>query len=261
MGDVMGDKENDNETVHNVTVSSFFLAKNELTFDEFDAFCKATSRELPSDSGWGRGKRPVINVDWYDAIEYCNWRSSQEGLQVVYSINKNKKDSKNGNKSDAKKWLVTINRTANGYRLPTEAEWEYAARQGGQKVRFGNGKDTADLEEINFDASSNFKERYYTPTFSYYRKTIPVGSFLPNTLELFDMSGNVLEWCEDWYDAYPSNTSNDPRGPTTGSYRVMRGGSHYNAPAGVRVAVRFYNRPDYSRSLLGFRLARAATTL
>jgi formylglycine-generating enzyme required for sulfatase activity len=259
MGDVMGDKENDDETLHTVTLSNFLLAKNELTFDEYDAFCKATDRELPSDSGWGRGKRPVINVDWYDAIEYCNWRSGQEGLQVVYSINKNSKDSNNVDSildSDTKKWLVTTSRSANGYRLPTEAEWEYAARQGGQKVRFGNGKDIANPQEINFDASSEYKKPY-SVVGEYRQKTLPVGSFSPNTLDLFDMNGNVGEWCGDWYGAYPSGASNDPQGATGGSYRVIRGGSWLNYPADVRVANRDLNTPDLPSYDVGFRLARA----
>jgi formylglycine-generating enzyme required for sulfatase activity len=256
MGDVMGDKEKDNETVHTVTLSNFLLAKYELTFDEYDAFCKATGRELPSDSGWGRGKRPVINVDWYDAIEYCNWRSGQEGLQAVYSIDKNSKDSNNINTSDTKKWQVT-SRSANGYRLPTEAEWEYAARQGGQKVRFGNGKDIANPQEINFKALSKYKKAYSIAG-EYRKKTLPVGSFSPNTLDLFDMSGNVYEWCGDWYGPYPSSASNDPQGATGGSGRVLRGGSWgNNDPVYVRVA----NRGGLTLSLrhccIGFRLARA----
>ncbi|AEE54382.1 formylglycine-generating enzyme family protein [Haliscomenobacter hydrossis] len=257
MGDVMGDKEYENETVHTVTVSNFFLAKNELTFEEYDAFCTATGRELPDDSGWGRGKRPVINVDWYDAIEYCNWRSSQEGLQTVYSINKNTKDSNNSSPSDTKQWQVTTSRSANGYRLPTEAEWEYAARQGGQKVRFGNGKDIADPQEINFNALSGYKKRY-SVVGEYRQKTLPVGSFSPNTLDLFDMSGNVWEWCGDWYGPYPSSASNDPQGATGGSDRVFRGGSWRSNPIFTRVALRYRISPGDRSGNKGFRLARAA---
>ena len=254
MGDVMGDKENDEETVHTVTLSNFFLAKNVLTFDEYDAFCIATGREWPAAAGWGRGKRPVINVDLYDAIEYCNWRSGQEGLQAVYSIDKNSKDSNNSS-YDNKRWLVTTSRSANGYRLPTEAEWEYAARQGGQKVRFGNGKDIANPQEINFKASSEYRKAYSIAG-EYRQKTLPVGSFSPNTLDLFDMSGNVYEWCGDWYGTYPSSASNDPQGATGGSYRVGRGGSWGNDPAYVRVANRVLFTPDVRSYGLGFRLAR-----
>jgi formylglycine-generating enzyme required for sulfatase activity len=255
MGDVMGDKEQDDEMVHSVTVSSFLLAKNELTFEEYDAFCKATGRALPGDVGWGRGKRPVINVDWYDAVEYCNWRSGQEGLQAVYSISKNNKDPNNSSASDTKKWLVTTNHSANGYRLPTESEWEYAARQGGKKVRFGNGKDLADPKAINFDASSGYKKSY-SIVGEYREKTLPVGSFSPNTFDLFDMSGNVREWCGDWYGAYPNNTTRYQRGATAGSFRVLRGGSWYNGSTYVRVANRSYVKPDGRNGDIGFRLAR-----
>lgn len=84
MGDVMGDKESDDEKVHTVTMSDFMIAKTELTFEEYDRFCEATKRDKRQDQGWGRGNRPAINVNWYDAVEYCNWRSQQEGLQPVY---------------------------------------------------------------------------------------------------------------------------------------------------------------------------------
>ena len=139
MGDVMNDNEEANEKpVHTVTLSDFYLATHELTFAEYEAFCTATGHEKPDDSDWGRNRRPVINVSWYDAVAYCNWRSQQEGLQEVYTINDEQ---------------VSANWNANGYRLPTEAEWEYAARQRGKKVRFGDGRNTADPARINFDGN------------------------------------------------------------------------------------------------------------
>jgi formylglycine-generating enzyme required for sulfatase activity len=261
MGDVMGDKQETNETVHTVTVSDFLLAKNELTFEEYDAFCKATSRELPADEGWGRGQRPVINVDWYDAVEYCNWRSTQENLQAAYSINKNSKDASNSNSSDTKKWTISLNRGANGYRLPSEAEWEYAARAGGKKVRFGNGKDIADTKEINFDGSASYKKNY-SLVGEYRAKTVPVGSLnSPNALQLHDLSGNVWEWCWDWYGTYPSTATTNPLGATGGSPRVCRGGSWYGRPIGLRVADRRYDTPSNRNDVIGFRLARAAVAL
>lgn len=255
MGDVLGDKEETNETVHSVTVSDFLLAKNELTFDEFDAFCKANNRDLPPDDGWGRGKRPVINIDWYDAVEYCNWRSGQEGLSLAYSIDKTTQDANNSSSSDKKKWKVSYNRNAKGYRLPTESEWEYAARQQGQRVRFGNGKDIADPQEINFDASKDYKKPYSVAG-EYRQKTLPVGSFSANALGLYDMSGNVYEWCWDWYGDYPSSSVIDPLGATGSSYRVIRGGSWNFFPAHVRVADRGNGAPGLRSHLVGFRLAR-----
>jgi formylglycine-generating enzyme required for sulfatase activity len=240
MGDVMGDKEYEDERVHTVTLSAFQIGAYEVTFAEYDAFCDATGREKPDDRGWGRGRRPVISVSWKDAIAYCNWLSTQHGYQPVYSIN-------GGNS--------TARREANGYRLPTEAEWEYAAREGGKRVRFGNGKDIADPKEINFDGSEEYQTSY-SVIGEYRAKTVNVGSFAPNALGLYDMSGNVWEWCQDWYGDYPSSAQTNPVGPYTGSYRVYRGGSWGDIPRHCRVAYRNSLSPGDRYGYLGFRLAR-----
>lgn len=244
MGDTFGDGGSDEKPVHTVTVSDFYLAIHETTFDEYDAFCDATGREKPGDEGWGRGRRPVINVSWDDAVEYCNWRSQQERLQEVYTISGSN---------------VTANWNANGYRLPTEAEWEFAARQRGQKVRFGNGENTADPKNINFDGSSNDKKPYSIAGV-FRKKTVPVGSLSrPNNLGLHDMSGNVWEWCWDWYDKEyykKSNNTHDPKGPDSGSDRVLRGGSWFYDPDYARCAYRYDNRPSSRVLFYGFRLAR-----
>lgn len=260
MGDVMGDQEQTDETVHSVTVKDFYMSKHEVTFDEFDAFCTATSRDKPSDQSWGRGKRPVINVDWYDAIEYCNWRSEKEGLEKVYDIEKRLLDPNNQNKADAdsKRWYVQVNWNAKGYRLPTEAEWEYAAREGGRKVRFGNGKDIASPLEMNFAAQEDYKKPYSIAG-EYRGNTLPVGSFKANSLGLYDMSGNVWEWCSDWYssDYYAgSANSSNPKGATAGTYRVLRGGGWGAAPRLCRAAYRTYYAPTFRGNTIGFRLAR-----
>jgi len=160
MGDVFNEGHADEKPVHTVTVGSFYMSKYEVTFSEFDAFCEATDREKPGDSGWGRGLRPAINVSWYDAVEFCNWRSIHEGLKPCYKIDKTRKDSNNRGLIDTLAWIVECDFLAKGYRLPTEAEWEYAAREGGKKIRFGNGKDIADPNEINFDGSWAFKVYY-----------------------------------------------------------------------------------------------------
>jgi len=267
MGDVMGDKEFDDELpLHEVTLDNYELGAYAVTFAEYDAFCEATGREKPGDEGWGRGDRPVINVDWYDAIEYCNWLSEIWGLPHVYEIDKTKKDPNNTNSFDNRKWVVTIRSEAwqsGGYRLPTEAEWEYAARavwggaKGGGKVRFGNGKDVADPKEINFDGSKDYKKSY-SIVGEYRGKTTPVGAFSPNSLGLYDMSGNVWEWCWDWKDQYPSSPQTNPTGPDSGSYRVYRGGSWRSYPVDARCAGRDFYTPDSRNRFLGFRLARAA---
>ncbi len=246
MGDIMGDKEYNNETLHPVTVSTFYLSPYEVTFEEYDRYCETTGKEKPGDQSWGRGKRPAINVSWYDAVEYCNWRSQQAKLKPVYTINGTN---------------VSADWSANGYRLPTEAEWEYAARavngKGGGKVRFGNGKDVADPKEINFDGRKDYKKPY-SIVGEYRGKTTPVGDFPPNSLGLYDMSGNVWEWCWDWYDTYPTASQTDPKGASSGSYRVYRGGSWSSFPVGARCAKRVLNAPDNRSSNRGFRLARAA---
>ncbi len=239
MGNVMGDKEYEDEMVHTVTLSAFQIGAYEVTFEEYDAFCDATGREKPDDGGWGRGRRPVINVSWEDAIAYCNWLSTQHGYQPVYSIN-------GGNS--------TARREANGYRLPTEAEWEYAAREGGKRVRFGNGKDIADPKEINFHGGELFKKSY-SVIGEYRGRTVNVGSFAPNALGLYDMSGNVWEWCQDWYGDYPSSAQTNPRGPDRASHRVYRGGSWSYSAQFCRPSNRSYYTPSSRYNALGFRLA------
>jgi len=242
MGDVMGDKEQDYETVHSVTVSGFQLGAYEVTFEEYEVFCTATGKEKPSDSGWGRGRRPVINVSWEDVVAYCNWLSTQHGYQPVYTISGS---------------TVTANWNANGYRLPTEAEWEYAAREGGKKVRFGNGKDIADPKEINFDGSASYKKPY-SVVGEYRKKTVPVGSLnSPNALGLHDMSGNVWEWCWDWYGSYPTGAQNNPKGADSGASRVLRGGGWLGNPRYCRAADRSHGTPTFRDYFIGFRLARS----
>lgn len=248
MGDVMGDNESKDETVHTVTLSDFLIGKYAVTFDEYDQFCVATKREKPGDSGWGRGQHPVINVNWHDAIDYCNWRSKQEGLEQVFTISGEK---------------VIPNWTANGYRLPTEAEWEYAARGGGKKVRFGNGKDVADPKEINFNGSKQYKKPY-SITGEYRGKTVPVGSLnSPNALGLHDMSGNVWEWCWDWYgaDYYMNSPAKDPTGPDQGDRRVLRGGSWFYDDYLCRLADRIRDDSTNRSYTFGLRLARHQISL
>ncbi len=254
MGDLFGEGRAE-ETRHSVTLSDYYLGKTEVTFEDFDAFCTATNRKKPDDSGWGRGKRPVINVDWYDAVEYCNWLSQKERKSPAYAIDKNRQDPNNTNTSDTKKWIVTRITGANGYRLPTEAEWEYAARNGGKKPRFGNGKDLADPVQMNFDASPAYTKDY-SVVGEYRGQTVEVASLRsPNALGLHDMSGNVWEWCGDWYGTYPSFADTNPAGPAGGVFRVLRGGSWFSYPQDCRAASRGHSTPTYRNSNFGFRVA------
>lgn len=216
-----------------VTLNDFLIAKHQLTFEEFDAFCKATSRDLPNDEGWGRGKWPVINVSWFDAIDYCNWRSQQEGLMEVYRINQQE---------------VIANWNANGYRLATEAEWEYAARGGQQSHGFDYaGSNLVDEVAWYQDNSGG--------------KTHPVGEKKANELGIYDLSGNVWEWCWDWHgDDYLTDPTN-PKGPDTGSRRISRGGSWSNGAVFSNIVLRYSFSPDIWSNWIGFRLARTVPVI
>ncbi len=265
-------KAPDNEKpAHRVTVSSFYLSKTEVTYDEYDAWCAATGAKKPRDDGWGRGQLPVARVTWWDAVQYCNWRSEQEGLMPVYTIDKSASNPED--EYGYAKWTITANWAANGYRLPTEAEWEYAARaedgRGGGSVRYGNGKNVAEYAEINCNLSGKFSEKAIPGQFR--NKTLTVKAMPPNSLGLYHMSGNVAEWCWDifeyWYYEKSVNAVN-PRGgtedpKTRGSYlkrprHVLRGGDYLFEMEGGRTTKRDDAPDNHSISLLGFRLARNA---
>ena len=240
MGDSLGDEEFDDEVPHSRSVKDFKLAPFPVTFAEYDHFCFSVGKKLPEDQGWGRDKYPLINVNWFEAIEYCNWRSEEESLQKVYSFETNR---------------IEVDWKANGYRLPTEAEWEYAAREGGRNVRFGNGTLKVDPRVVNFDGSLAFKKDYSFEG-PKRNKTVPVGS-LPNAnaLELYDMSGNVWEWCWDWYGQY-GEESIPPNDLKAGTSRVIRGGSWRFPAACIRNAYRGDCSPDVRSCSIGFRLAK-----
>ena len=230
MGSTDSDAELDENPVHSVTVDSFYMAETELTFDQYDAYCTAMGISKPSDSDWGRGSRPAIYVSRYDAAKYSNWLSEQEGLTLAYEINGTS---------------VSWNQSANGYRLPTEAEWEYAARGGSQSQGY------------KYAGSDNVSEvGWYSGNSE--SKTHPVKGKKANELGLYDMSGNVVEWCWDWYGSYSSGEQTNPVGPSSGSYRVLRGGGWNSFSRNLRVAYRIYYSPDGRYSNYGFRLVRPA---
>ena len=209
------------------SIEDLYLQKTEATNWQYFLFMQREGLQMKK-PGWGRqGDNPAVYVSWEDAIRYCNWRSAQEGLQPAYHIEE---------KNVYTDWLVT------SYRLPTEAEWEYAARGGLYQQPFKySGSD--DLSEVGwyYDNAEN--------------RTQPVGLKLPNTIGLYDMSGNVWEWCWDWYGNYPSSDQSSPKGPHTGKYRVYRGGSWNNHEDPCRVVERNFSGPGDRSDNIGFRFA------
>jgi formylglycine-generating enzyme required for sulfatase activity len=218
---------NDEEPVHNVTLNSFYIGKFEVTQAEW----KAVIGKNPS---LYRGDNlPVENVNWYDAVEFCNKKSNIEGLAPCYKGSGHQ---------------ITCNFAANGYRLPTEAEWEYAC-QGGSKSR-----------GCHYSGSNNPGEIAWYESNSGY-KTQPVGQKQPNELGIYDMSGNVWEWCWDRYDKnyYKTSVSDNPKGPSTGESRSYRGGGSNSRKMWLRSHTRFNQAPEYKYFDLGFRLVKNAS--
>ena len=184
-----------------------------MTFDEYDLFAEASGKPRPGDEGWGRGKRPVINVSWEDAVAYAQWLSTVTGKP---------------------------------FRLPTEAEWEYAARAGTTSDFYWGQGEAKDFAWFNENSNN---------------KTQPVGEKKPNAFGLYDMSGNVWEWVQDcWHDNYDQAPGDGSawQGQNNGdcSRRVLRGGSWDNEPDWLRSAYRGRNYPGYRNYDIGFRLAQ-----
>jgi formylglycine-generating enzyme required for sulfatase activity len=203
--------ENNEKPVHRVTVSSFSIGKYPVTVGQYKAFCEETGRSMPEAPGWGWQERhPMVNVTYNDAVAYANWLGEKFG---------------------------------GDWRLPTEAEWEYAAR-GGNKSRGTTYSGSNDLETVGWFADNAGGQ------------TNGVGRKRPNELGIYDMSGNVWEWCRDWYgsDYYASSPSSNPRGPASGTNRVLRGGSWDYTSTYCRVAIRDFGTPSDRSTFRGFRV-------
>jgi formylglycine-generating enzyme required for sulfatase activity len=236
---------NRGEMPHRVKLNPFFMAKYQITQGEYEEVMGANP------SIFEGSNLPVENVSWFDALEYCNRRSQQEGLTPAYKIDIKRIDLNNLNRTT--RWLVTWNREANGYRLPTEAEWEYAAK--------GGNETPGDF--IFPGTNSHAEAAWYSGNSG--GTTHPVGTKDPNKLELYDMSGNVWEWCWDWYGDYiattpsnPTTAQTNPIGPSLGSHRVIRGGSWYDSAGYIRSSARYFYVPSGRSMGIGFRIVRSA---
>jgi formylglycine-generating enzyme len=256
--------------LHTVNVSAFYMDTNLVSYTLWTNVYQWATNHGYSFTNAGSGKaasHPVQTVDWYDCVKWCNARSEKEGRVPCYYTNASQSQAtiyRRGRFDLATNW---VNWLVSGYRLPTEAEWEKAARGGASGHRFPwADADSIDLSRANYYAyplSAGGPAYDVNPTAGYnpawtnggYPYTSPVGSFAANGYGLYDMAGNVWQWCWDWYDDayYSSSPGVDPRGPAPGSLRVIRGGSWYGGAFGCRSALRYSILPASRYSDLGFR--------
>jgi formylglycine-generating enzyme required for sulfatase activity len=231
MGSPANDPDrSDDEIQHQVTVSAFYMGKYEVTQKEYQEIMGTNPSNFKGDN------LPVELVSWYNAVEYCNKRSQKEGLTPAYTINGTN---------------VTWNRNTNGYRLPTEAEWEFACRAG-TTTPFSTGNNIT-TSQANYNGYFLFSNNAKGESRD---KTTPVGTFAPNPWGLYDMHGNVSEWCWDWYGVYLGGAQTDPGGAVSGASRVIRGGSYADFGQVLRSAFRFGDTPSDRYGNFGFRLVR-----
>jgi formylglycine-generating enzyme required for sulfatase activity len=251
-----------------VSLDSFYIGKYEVTKAEWDEVRTWGLSNGYTDLVAGSGKgsnHPVHSITWYQMVKWCNARSEKEGLTPVYYTNDAHttiyKTGDVGVTNSQVKWA------ANGYRLPTEAEWEKAARGGLSGKRFPWG-DTISHSQANYFASkfqkqydlSNYMNRHHpsydTGSMPY---TSPVGAFAANGYGLYDMAGNVSEWCWDWYETYyAAGSQTNPRGSSSGTARLSRGGNWGSSVHYCRVAQPHVLEPTYSDDSIGFRVVRGS---
>jgi len=257
MGDVL-DSESDAMPT-NAMVSAFYMDVNLVSYDEWQSvYIWATKRGYGFvNAGSGRAaNEPVQMVDWFDTAKWCNARSQQDGLTPVYYT-----DAELTQVYTNGEMVPYVNWTNNGYRLPTEAEWEKAARGGLNGKRFPWGNTISESQANYYGATAvdsyDFGPDGYNATFAPggFPYTSPVGYFAPNGYGLYDMAGNVFEWCWDWY-GMPYAGGNDPKGTTSGIYRVIRGGCWNGYAGNARCSGRAADYPNAVQGFYGFRCVK-----
>ncbi len=261
MGTNPGDGNDNERPVHTVQVTAFYMDKFEVSYALWtDVRTWSASHGYDLSNGSGRAAdHPAQTMNWFDAVKWCNARSEKEGLTPVYYTSADQSTvyrSSNLNLSNAcVKW------TANGYRLPTEAEWEKAARGGLSGKRYPWG-DTIGGSNANYSGSGDPYESGSpgtTPCGYYNGAQTPAGPDMANGCGLYDMAGNVWEWCWDWYDSTYygwAEAGDNPKGPATVGSRVLRGGAWYDYSVNLRCACRNADGPGGSYYGYGFRCVR-----
>ena len=282
-------RDMDARPVHKVTLSSFYISKYPVTQAQYLAvtgfnpfFYTGSSVHTPPylraqfPEGVTNGDRlPAEQITWFDAVEFCNKLSALEGYTQVYTI-RGREPAAGYPIINAE---VTADWNANGYRLPTEAEWEYSAKGGDGMGPYFIYSGSNDPETVAWYNSSSDKWaegvkdlleqpkegdtiRFQVASGHYvgsHNRTYPVGGKAPNSLGIYDMSGNVWEWCWDWFGDYADTHQTDPRGPASGDRRVKRGGGASEAGAAtIRIASRDYYFPFWWYAYMGIRLVRNA---
>ena len=282
MGDFTDVGYKDARPLHDVVLDPFYMSKYQLTVGEFADFVKETGYVTDCEKKGGgsvfliedgrqklyfdslacwkytghapNDRLPVTFVSWVDAINYCNWKSEKESLQCCYQII-----------GDSVSW----NKPAKGYRLLTEAEWEFVARSGGKDFIFAWGNDS--LPMINGQNAANIKDQAFKnanlpdakikPCWPGYNDGFiypsPVGSFVPNELGIYDICGNVYEWCWDWYGTYSETPATNPTGPATGEKRVCRNVGYACPIEQVGATHRGASKPNNYGVNMGFRIGRS----